>query len=486
MDILEQIVASLAKEELRFLKIYLTRTRPGKDRRDVTLLNALRRSGGEPNTVGGKQNNGKQNAHYRLRNRLVQEIGKSLVLQNQHASDFNAAFHYLLLARHFKSKMLSDVAVFFLRKAERKAREQSLHETLDMIYNEFISISDEALAVNPEHYIELRKKNWSDLLRAREFDDILAVVRHRIKKAQNFSVEKDAMVHLLRKVTDEYGEQKELQQTPAFNFRMYRSISRLLMQQNQFKALADYLTTTLATFRKQKWLSGENKDVEIEMLIYLANAHIKEKNYTASLTWAKELKSILDRQGKSLQEKYLFNYFNILVNNYSHLDLDKAIAILEDIKKNKVISKQPFHVVYTYLNLALSYHGKGQHKKAISSIATMVRQNGFEKLDKAFRLKISVLEGIIRYEAQDWELVHYRMNQVQREFKHLLSHEELAREKAMVSLLKTGGGNGKVTQRIRQNVRVVLSISDDQAETQDLINYNLWVRHSFGNMPSFQ
>ncbi|MCB0395528.1 MAG: hypothetical protein KDD36_02670 [Flavobacteriales bacterium] len=480
MEILEQMIQSLEKEELRHLKIYLSRTKASDGRKDMELLDAIRKQVkgkvGEPD-LKTKWPEMTDNTFYRLRNRLTQEIGKSLVLQNQTSTEFNTIVHYLMLARHYKDRSLPELSLYFLKKAEKKAIEQEYHELLDLVYHEFVGVSHETLLVDPEQYIQLRKSNWDKMLRNREFDDILAVVRYRIKKAQNFSVEKAGMIKLLKKVMKEMGGQSEHQHSMGFHIRMYRALSRLLLQQNEFAALEQYLSETYRTFQDAGWFNRENNELQVEMLIYLANALNKIGHHQESLDRAEELKKVIDALGTSGREKYLFNYYNIQVNNYSILNLGRAIEILESIKKEPAIARHPFHIVYVHLNLALSYYGMKNFKKAISAVAALMRQSGYPRLDRVFRLKIAVMEGIIRFAAADWLYVSYRLDQVQREFKHLLTHEELQREKAMISLLKSGGGKRSLTKRLLGLTEKVRSATD--AAENDLISYTGWIEETY-------
>ena len=62
-------------------------------------------------------------------------------------------------------------------------------------------------------------------------------------------------------------------------------------------------------------------------------------------------------------DKYLFYYYNALVNNYSEVDEDKAISILQEaIVNNKINLVIPHSRIIFNLNLSLQYFDKKEFK----------------------------------------------------------------------------------------------------------------------------
>ncbi|MEM6508261.1 MAG: hypothetical protein AAF644_02050, partial [Pseudomonadota bacterium] len=111
IDLLLTIMASITdiihimnKEEIRQLKLFLNRTKTQHERKDVRLFDLLRKSSlsAEEDKIV-KQLYGKpdRNAYYRLRNRLLEDIGKSFTLQYFNHSEHNQSLYFLALSRVF-------------------------------------------------------------------------------------------------------------------------------------------------------------------------------------------------------------------------------------------------------------------------------------------------------------------------------------------------------------------------------------------------
>src|SRR3954471_3948002 len=109
MDILNQIVEKLTKQELRFLKFYLGAI-PEEDRKDLLLIDYVRQSGNKfdeqkaIHKLNYKQDD--KNTYYRLKNRVIQDIGNSLTLLHTHKNDLYKLQHYLTLYHIYHSRAL--------------------------------------------------------------------------------------------------------------------------------------------------------------------------------------------------------------------------------------------------------------------------------------------------------------------------------------------------------------------------------------------
>src|SRR5580704_5019274 len=91
MDILNQIIEKLSKEEIRNFKLFYGRSGIADERKDLALFNYVRSSGekfDEQKAISKldyDQEN--KNNYYRLKNRLIEDIGDSLLLLHTHKNE---------------------------------------------------------------------------------------------------------------------------------------------------------------------------------------------------------------------------------------------------------------------------------------------------------------------------------------------------------------------------------------------------------------
>ena len=82
MNTLQEIILSMSKEELRFFKLYASRTNSNKTRKDILLFDQIKKTDQfSESNFQQKHYDQNKNAFYRLKNRLLEDINKSLTLQ---------------------------------------------------------------------------------------------------------------------------------------------------------------------------------------------------------------------------------------------------------------------------------------------------------------------------------------------------------------------------------------------------------------------
>ena len=479
MNTLQQIIASMNKEEVRHLKLFMGRTNAGSDRKDIELFDYIRQRPEEYDEAKIQSKlygTADKNALYRLKNRLMEDIGKSLALQYSDESDFNQVAINLQLARHFLGISQFQLALHYLGKAEKRARSVENHELLDLIYSEYIRYSQETLGVNPAEYIRKRKENREDLNRLQEIDDILADVVYKVRTTQNFTGQDYRIIENLRKRVSGFSPKKSTTKSIQLRFKIYHSLSRILLQKHDFVSLEKYLLDTLSEFTKEKLFNRNTHDTRLQMLTYLANAQFKNQKTTQSLETANKLKAAMSEYGGLLHDKYLFFYYNILVINYSDKDRNKAIEVLNEIKENAVIMKQPHYHVFIYLNLTVLYFDNLNYKQALRSLVRLTMEDGYQNLDVLLRMKITVAELIIRYELRDEEFLEKRIEQVKKEFGEQLKSKEGKRHLEMLSLLRDFASADSILRNKPLQKKIKTFLEKQSNTVGDLINYNNWLK----------
>ncbi|CAN5790054.1 hypothetical protein BH11BAC7_BH11BAC7_01810 [soil metagenome] len=478
MKILQQIIGMMNKEEVRHLKLFMGRTNAGEERKDIELFDYIRQHNEEYDETKIQQKlygPRDKNALYRLKNRLLEDIGKSITLQYIDESDFNAVVHQLLLSRFFLSKSQSQIAFHYLGRAEKKAIAADNPELKDLVYGEFVRFSQETLEINPTEYIKKRRTNREQLNDLQEIDDILAEVVYKVRTTQNFTGHDYRIIETLRKRVNEFSKQKATHNSTLLRFKIYHSLSRILLQKQDFVLLEKYLEQTFDEFTREGLFNRNKHDTKLQLLTYLANAQFKNKKFEQSLATAARLKTAMNEFGGLLHDKYLFFYYNILVIGYSEKNRDKAIEILNEAKDNAVIKKLPFYLVFVFLNLAVLNFDNLNYKLAIRNLVKLTMEPGFAALDRILRMKIAVAELIIRFELQDIDTLERRLEQVKKEFADLLRTKDGRRQNEMIGILSSMCTSPNV-RRDKNLVKKILKVTGaPSAKTNDVIDYKNWL-----------
>lgn len=484
MKYLEQIIQSLTKEESRNYKLFINRTNESGERKDAQLFDLFKKMGpdGDEDEVFEKlYGKGDKNVYYRLKNRVWEDINLSLLIHNFNSGDVNYIFNQVLLSRIFQQKQQHKIALHYLHRAEKKATAIESYELLDLIYNELIKLSHEILEINPEEYINRRKENRVKLNHLQEIDDILAVLIYNVKTSQTFSGGNEQINKMLERTINSFAQSKEVKNSTQLRFRIYHSLSRILLQQQDYESLETYLLKTYNEFNQEKLFNKNNHDTKLQMLTYITNALYKNGKIEQSLEYAGRLREAMSEFNGMLEDKYLFFYYNSLVNNYGRSNTAKAIEILNEAKEKDVIKKHPVYIGFVYLNLAVSYYAFGDVRSALKNLVKLYMHDSFKTLDESFRLKIAVAELIVRYQLKDVEFITKKINQVRKEFAGLLKEKNFQKDDSLLEIIQLmlKSDKPRTDKELLQRVaKFRKTFAPGKAESE-IIDYNEWLDSVF-------
>lgn len=481
MDILNRIVAGMNKEDIRFFKIYASKTHASDDRKDIQLFDYIKKSGDnyDDDEIAKKlYGKGSKNSFYRLKNRLTDVLNKCLFIQHFEDAEINNILYLISLSHFYFNQSAFKVALHYLKKAEKKALKQENYELLDIIYGEFIRLSHELVSINPEVYINKRKENSHKLEHIRQIDDVLAAVKYRLKVTQNFSPVDNPVMDMLEQTVNTFSQTSGLKDSATLRFKIYSAVSQILLQRHDFQNLEGYLLSTYQQFSKEKLFNRNNHNTKLQMLTYLVNTLFKNNKIQESLEYAERLKEAMEEYNRALYDKYFFFYYNSLVINYSKIDLDKAIEILEGLKSNELLKKTPFYEVFVYLNLGIFFFDKKDYRKSIRNINQLYMLDSYKSGDESLKFKIAIAELIIRHELKDFDFLEYRLGQVEKDYKKLINLPENNREKELLDIISIMAKEGFTmgNKALIKKVEKFLQHKQELAEDTEVINYSEWLK----------
>jgi len=480
MDILPEIIESMNKEELRFFKLIAHRQQGNDERRDLFLLDEIRknRENAERKTLKRFYTDGDKNAFYRLKNRLIDDINRALVLQHADEEELLAVYKLMQIVRIYNAKNKFALAFHFLKKAEQKAMKNEFHEVLDIIYGEFIRLSNELLVIDPETYVNLRKENTLNLNRIRQLDDLLAIVSHRLKVTQNMGQQRKDLLGVLEETITRFSDDKELAASPRFRFKVYGLVSQSLLQKQDYLTLEEYLRKTFAEFSNEQLFNRGNHETKLQMLTYMVNSLFKNGKVQESLQFAEQLHLAMQEFNNLLYERYEVFYYNALVNNYSTFDIPRAIEILQNLLKNPNLQKVPFYELFVYLNLATSYFDLKQFQQAARQLGKAAICSSFKKADESVKFKMAIAELIIRFELGDFDFWLYRKDQIAKTFADVLLQDRFRKERELIQLIvqAVNHPDGFNARALKPDVLQFVKSWSNVPEDGEIIRYTGWIK----------
>ncbi len=482
MDVLNKLVGAMNKEEVRYFKVYATRITGYSGRKDLQLFDAIRTKGkdfDEKKIMRRLCEN--DNAYYRLKNRLTNDINDFLALHNFDASENQSINRDWILFTVCMEKRQFELAYFYMKRAEKKALKLENFEMLDLIYNHLVSISNEMLLINPEEYISLQKENARRLLLLREMDQALAALTYRLRITQNWGRENQVLTNLLEKTLNEFTSNTQINNSKPFQVRLYRAVSQVLLQRHQYRQLLDFVAGTYKTFTNKNWFDKETHELKLQMLTYLVNATFRLERFEESLAYTATLKTELESFNRALKDKFIFFYYNALAINYMKTDLQKALQAIEQMEGEMKKRKISYYDQFIYLNKAIVLYWLRKPDAAIRTLMKLYVLDSFKQTDASFRLGIAVAEQIMQYDTGDKRSFNIRLSQLRGDFKEILYTEDFMREHDMLKLLELMN-NAKDYRRDKKVMALVKKLMKQPAggeEKEGVLSYREWLGKKF-------
>ena len=278
MKILETVIQSLSKEEIRFYKLFVGRTNQSKERKDLKLFDIIKKNLDKDYSKKAINSlNITSNNFYQLKNRIYNDLNNSMVWQHISKDQQSKSFSFILLSRVFKNKGELDLAYHYLKIAKKEAIKLELFEILAIVYSEIIELSHELISIDLDKYLELKKENSKARAEIEDIDTHLAKLMYDIKTKQNFS-KSTALTQLLNTHYQKNADNIKVLNSPRFKIRLFKMYSRLLLQNRDYFNLELYLSKAYKEFINENLFSRHNHNDKLTLLTYLANCLHKPSN----------------------------------------------------------------------------------------------------------------------------------------------------------------------------------------------------------------
>lgn len=481
MNPLQEAIQLLTKEEVRAFKLFIQKVDTQAARKDIELFDTIRKRKegySEEEAYHSIYPEMPKNTFHRLKSRLLQDINRSLIDLHLENNDILKLWHFLSVVEYYFSKRHYELAHWFLRKAEKLAEKLGHHEALDIIYSEYIRLSHQVVYINPEGFIQRRKANQAELRRLRELDDILAAASYRLKVSQTYTSSGDELIKMLEQTVGEFAMEETTAKNPALRIKMFQAVSRILLDRRDYEAMANFVKETYQGFERDGIFGRSNHEIKLQMLTYMANALHKCKRYSESLKYVELLGREMLEFDSMLQDKYLLFYYNILMGNYFDTDIDKAIALLEEMRSNEKVLETPFYIFFIDMNLALAWNQKKNYQKAIRHVVQTYMLDTYKSAARGVKLRFAIVEATLRYVLMEYDVLLQRIRQITNEFKEELAQPTYSREAKLIEIISemNESNNPKVNPKLMEKVQAFLNLPVAQEERDsEMIDYNVFL-----------
>ncbi|MDX1906529.1 MAG: hypothetical protein SF053_05785 [Bacteroidia bacterium] len=443
MDILEHVIGSLTSDEVRRFKILSNRFRAEEEKKLLVLFDAIR--SGEHHAAEDKiiqrlyqfTTAQTKNSYYRLRNKLLGNLEKSLLFYHFNYRNSLESLSYLQLSMLFRERALFRESYYYLRKAERLAEEFDQFSLLETIYDEMIKLAAH-VEVDIEVLISRRRENLKKLEILRGNSEILGMITQRLSR-RNFARTKGSIsvIQTLEEIRGRLEEHQEIFKSAQGRIMIIRAVVAILIQKSAYAELATYAWETYQEFLAGQLFTRETHNFRLILSVWRINSlhkllRLDEARQGLALLWED-----LQLHQRMHFGEYGFHYYSQQTLNYKLTGhLPDAGKTLEALMAQKDILRNPAYEHYIRISEADQMFCEGNPAGTATVLESLLQDKTAPAQDESRKMYLQVFLLIAYVESAQQTLAQDLAAHITRQFKPLLKEEEFGVVKRLVSLLE--------------------------------------------------
>lgn len=478
MNILQLVVEQMNNDDIRLYKSYVKRSGNDPSRLDLKLFEAYRKGKTSDDDFSqkwyGKEGAG---AFHRLKNRVVGDINKSELLSLFDEKETQPFLLYALFKNYYNRNQF-ELAYRYLLKTEKKAIANEDLRLLDEVYASFLRLVREISAINPVEITQKIKQNGDVLQYKNKLEELSALVSHRLRTSQNYSPGEIAELESLSQLANDGVIHWLEKGYHTLSLQILKAACQPLIIRGEYKQAATFLQQRLGLIVSSEIKNNWMQELRIELLIYFINSLNASGEYTMAVQQAELLRSALESSTDVLYKKFIYFYYQSLVNAYSELkEPAKSLAILHDMQEKNVSALNPMYEVFLWVNMAVCLFDLQDYHRAAKTISKLYTSAAYKALDATLKLKIETAELIIRFERGDLDFAEYKIPRLIKDYQ--LRKNSDVREYWVIEIISglSKSPDFSYTNGFKKLQKSLDGIPRDKG--QELIDYSSWLHNKF-------
>ena len=457
MDILERIIEHLTSDEVRRFKILSNRFKADEEKKLLILFDAIRNTGfkeveeGVIRQLYGSSTPKTKNSYYRLRNKLLTNLEKSLLFYHFNYKNSIESFSNVQLAILYRERGLYREAYHSLKKAEKVAIKHDQFNVLEVIYDEMVKLVVH-FDLDIEGVIERRKANLKKMELLRANSEVLGTITQQLRR-RNYSRNNrsTSVIETLDQIRSQLEEHQDIFQSPSGRIMIMKTVLASLIQKSAYQELAAYTQEVFEIFEREGIFNQDTHNIRILIRIWRINSLQKLLRLSEAQEEIEALREDLVRYKRQNFNEFAYYYYAPKVINLKLLGkLRAAEKTLKEGLSNRDIFQHETHELFLMINLADQYFSQQKFSHVLEAIKQILHHKHVSKLDEELRFYIHVFQIVNLYEAGQYSRASSAFKTVKKSFKHLLKDEFYAKARKFLDIIM------RLNQAAMQGKRVFL------------------------------
>jgi hypothetical protein len=485
LDVLEKVIFSLTSDEVRRFKILSNRFKADDEKKLIILFDTIRSekfADDEQAIVEDlyEVNNAQtRNRYYRLRNKLLENIEKSLAFYHFKYKDSIHAYYDIQLSIMFRERGGYQLALYFLKKAEKKAKELDQFNILEQIYHEYSLLALKDIEIDIEDILLRRKSNLEKVKIQRRNTEAVAIITQQLKKS-NFSREKASVIDMLEKTQKSIEETAEIFHSAEGKIQIFRTVSALLLQKEAYGQLVNYARNTIQDFEARNLFNNDNHAERLLMRLWLINALFKTSRFSDAETELENFEKEMAMYRRQNYYTYLFHYTNTRINVLKALGkTNEAGELIMEALGTKELRSEPEHELYLMRSLADQHFILRDYAQALQVLAGIKKLPGYRLLQDVSSMYLELFEMVVHVDNGNYGFLPEHLKDFKKSHRKLLKsslHERVSLFLEILEKINTAAEKGKLANLKQQLPQLQTMFADGEQGGNEIILYDVYAQ----------
>ncbi len=468
MNLLSKIITNLSREEkLDFIQYLKKKNRRG-DVKNIQFFKLIA-AGVSTNLDVKIYGKPAKNTYHALSKRLYDSLIDFIASKSfdGETSEELEILKLLLASRIFFESGEPKIGYKTLAKAEKKAKQLDLYSILNEIYhtkiqyahfNDTLVLKEVLLAAN--NNMELFNKEY-------KLNMVYAMINEEMKKANNKpigAIVKDAFLNFDININNTL--------TYKSLYQIMSVTSDVAKEQSNYYAIAPFMEDAYTVLRSKHGIEHKHLFYHIEILDLLAMNSFRNKQFVASMGFAKEMEQVMLKSDEKYYNRFLEQLVILKALNYNFTgDYTKALELLLSEQSNSLDIK---------LITVMCLFQQNKYTKAYEIYKELRHSDNWyiKKKGRIWLLKKNILEILLLIELDKLDLVLLRLHSFKRKYALLLKELEEERALTFVKLIEYYYDNPSNVTSLAFKEKVERSFNWVGAEQEDIfvMSFYAWLK----------
>lgn len=378
----------------------------------------------------------------------------------------------LLASRILFEKKLYKLAIKTLENAERMAIPFELYSILNEIYHTKIQYAHLNMKWSLKEIISTSEVNMQLFQQEYQLNQAYAVIKSKLKNTENSSVQ-DV-------VTNTFSEFRlEVNQTLTYKslFQLMELTAIGAKLQSDYHSIFPFMIELYDMVNKKSNLKDKHRYYHLSILNLLAITQFRNKNFAASMRFAKELELEIRKDNNLHYKRFAARLVMLKALNYNYTGKPKvAIDLLTELKERSLDAQ---------LLIVMCFFQQDKLSEAYQIIKNLRHSDTWyeKKMGWVWVVKKNLIEILILTEQDKLDLVLSRLQRFKKKFSKQLQERGEERVLTFVKLISKYYENPKqvITQEFKEEVENSFEWIRREQEDIFVMSFYAWLKAKMEN-----